>query len=283
VAYELGISFDKVRVTATNTSKVPNTSPTAASSGTDMNGMAAKDAVNKIMARIAKIVSKQFHCKASDIAFRDEKVLDTANPNNSMSFNEAVHQTYMNRESLSSTGFYKTPGVHFDREKGRGNPFYYFAFGMSVTEVEVDTLTGAHKLLRTDIIHDAGESINPALDIGQVEGAYIQGVGWCTSEELKHDAKGNLLNHSPDTYKIPGINDIPEIFNVDLLQGAPNPNTIRRSKAVGEPPFMLAFSAWLAIQDAIAAVADHQIEPDFAIPATNELIVLSAHKLRHQA
>ncbi len=154
---------------------------------------------------------------------------------------------------------------------------------MAVSEVELDVLTGKYKFLRADIIHDVGRSINKKIDIGQVEGAFIQGVGWVTNEEMKYDEKGNLLNHSPDTYKIPGVNDIPVIFNVHLLEGAPQPKTIRRSKAVGEPPFMLAFSTWLAIKDAVSAVADHRIEPEFSIPATHEKILLSIDKLKRES
>ena len=197
-----------------------------------------------------------------------------------MNFAQAASLTHFERESLSATGFYKTPGVNFDRTTGKGNPFFYFAFGMAVTEVEIDILTGMHKILRADILHDAGESLNPNIDIGQVEGAFIQGVGWVTSEEMKYDSKGNLLNHSPDTYKIPGVRDIPADFRVNLLKDAPNPNTIRRSKAVGEPPFMLAISTWLAIKYAVSAVANHNLEPNFSLPATNELIVLSCDDLR---
>jgi len=151
---------------------------------------------------------------------------------------------------------------------------------MAVSEVEVDTLTGSAKLLRTDILHDAGKSINEGIDIGQIEGGFIQGLGWVTTEDLKYDRKGNLLNHSPDTYKIPTIQDIPKDFRVDLLRNVPNPNTIRQSKAVGEPPFMLALSVWLAIKDAISAVGDHQFEPEFSLPATNEVILESIEKVR---
>ena len=187
----------------------------------------------------------------------------------------------MNQISLSATGFYKTPDIQYNKEKGKGKPFHYFAFGMATSEVEIDTLTGYHQIIRTDILHDAGNSINEALDIGQIEGGFIQGVGWVTMEECKWDDKGNLLNHSPDTYKIPVTNDIPLDFRVELLKGYPNPNTIRQSKAVGEPPFMLAFSVWLAIKDAISSVDDHRSEPKFEIPATNEKIILAIEKLNN--
>ncbi len=181
---------------------------------------------------------------------------------------------------MSATGFYKTPDIYFDKEKGIGKPFHYFAFGMAVSEVEVDTLTGYAKVLRTDILHDVGKSINEEIDIGQIEGGFIQGMGWVTTEDLKYDDKGNLLNHSPDTYKIPTIQDIPKDFRVDILKDAPNPNTIKQSKAVGEPPFMLALSVWLAIKDAISAVGNHQFEPEFSLPATNEVILQSIENIR---
>ncbi|MCK4664136.1 MAG: xanthine dehydrogenase molybdopterin binding subunit [Bacteroidales bacterium] len=286
-ATELGIDIENVKVNATNTSKVPNTSATAASSGTDMNGMAVKDATKKLKKRIATVLAEEFNknsktklSKPENLIFENNFIYDKNNPDNKISFKEAVLKTYLSRVSLSATGFYKTPGVYFDREIGKGNPFFYYAFGMAVTEVQLDILTGSHKILRTDILHDAGKSINENIDIGQVEGAFIQGVGWCTTEECKIDEKGNLLNHSPDTYKIPGIQDIPSDFRVALLQGAPQPNTIRQSKAVGEPPFMLAFSGWLAIKDAISSVGNHKYEPDFSLPATNEVILLSIEDIK---
>ena len=284
---ELGVSFKNIKVSATSTAKVPNTSATAASSGADMNGMAVKDAVAKLKKRIGGVVADYFrehfssHCKNEEIVFQDDKVFDETNHENSILFKDAVLKTYLERVSLSATGFYRTPGIYYNIEKGKGNPFYYYAFGMAVSEVEIDLFTGQHKILRTDILHDAGKSINEALDIGQVEGGFIQGVGWCTTEECKWDKKGNLLNHSPDTYKIPTINDIPEDFRVELLQGYPNPNTIRQSKAVGEPPFMLALSVWLAIKDAISAKSNHLIEPEFEIPATHEKIIMALDKMKN--
>ena len=197
-----------------------------------------------------------------------------------MSFADAMPLLQVRQIPLSATGFYKTPTIGWDKEKGRGRPFYYYAYGMAVTEVLVDVLTGYHTILRTDILHDVGDSINPAVDIGQVEGGYIQGVGWCTTEEIKWDDKGNLMTNSPDTYKIPTVQDIPKDFRSALLEGVPNPNTIRNSKAVAEPPLMLALSCWLAIKDAISAVGNHQIEPEFSLPATNEVIVLSVEALK---
>ena len=184
--------------------------------------------------------------------------------------------------SLSATGFYKTPGIYFDRETGKGNPFYYYSYGMAVSEVKVDVLTGEVKLLQTDILHDVGDSLNPNIDIGQIEGGFIQGLGWVTTEEIKWDGKGRLLTYSPDTYKIPTVNDIPDVFKVNLLSGYPNEGTIRKSKAVGEPPLMLAFSVWLAIKDAISAVGNHQFEPSFSLPATAEVVLNSIEEIKHK-
>ncbi len=286
-ALEFGVHPDRVKVNATNTSKVPNTSATAASAGTDLNGMAVKNAVDKLKKRIAEAIAEKFTTDnegdaslVENIVFQNDCLIDEAHPQRKISFEDAVMHSYLNQISLSATGFYRTPDVHFDRENGVGKPYHYFSFGMAVSEVLLDTLTGHHTLLRADILHDVGESLNARIDIGQVEGAYIQGLGWVTTEECKWDDKGNLLNHSPDTYKIPGIQDIPKDFRTHLLQGAPNPNTIRRSKAVAEPPFMLAFSAWLAIKDAISAVGNHAQEPAFSLPATNEVILLSVEGLR---
>ncbi|MBI5403484.1 MAG: xanthine dehydrogenase molybdopterin binding subunit [Ignavibacteriae bacterium] len=279
---ELGVSEEKIIVNATNTSKIPNTSATAASSGSDINGMAVKNAIDILKDRLASVALELLGSKSQkeNIIFENDFVFDKNKPGKKILFKELIPAAYLKQVSLSSTGFYKTPDIWFDREKGVGNPFHYFAFGMAVTEVLVDTLTGYHKILRTDILHDTGDSINDEIDIGQVVGGFVQGVGWCTTEEIKWDAKGNLLTHSPDTYKIPTIQDIPADFRVELLKGYPNPNTIRNSKAVGEPPFMLAFSVWLAIKDAISVVGNHKSEPEFSLPATNEVIVLAVEKIR---
>ncbi len=290
-AAELGVRVERVKVNATNTSKVPNTSATAASAGTDLNGMAVKNAVDQLKARMVEVAAKvlnqslsegQAESRAEDIRIADDFVVDTQHPDRKLGFSKLCDACVFNQVSLSAAGFYKTPGVHFNRGSGRGNPYFYFSFGMAATELQVDTLTGHVQLLRADLLHDVGDSLNPRIDIGQVEGAYIQGLGWVTTEECKWDDKGNLLNHSPDTYKIPNVQDIPAEFNTALLQGAPNPHTIRRSKAVAEPPFMLAFSAWLAIKDAISAVADHKLEPKFQLPMTNEAILISVEDLRQK-
>ncbi len=287
-ALEMGVDLDKIKVNATNTSKVPNTSATAASAGTDLNGMAVKRAIEKLKRRISKVVAKELSrsshekVKPSQLIFGNNRIMHASNPEIFMEFKEAVNHAYLQRVSLSATGFYRTPKIHFDRENGWGRPYHYFAFGMAVTEITLDTLTGFYTNERVDILHDVGDSINPRIDIGQIEGGYVQGVGWCTTEECKWDELGNLLNHSPDTYKIPNIQDIPKDFRTELLQNVPNPKTIRQSKAVAEPPFMLAFSCWLAIKDAISAVADHQFEPYFELPATNELILNSIEDLRNR-
>jgi xanthine dehydrogenase molybdopterin-binding subunit B len=286
-ADEFGVSPEIIRINPTNTSKVPNTSATAASSGSDLNGMAVKNAIDKLKSRLAEVAINDLKSKLKNdtltvdqILFSDNTVFAASYPETKIPFKDLVKQAYLNQVSLSATGFYKTPGIFFDRELGVGNPFYYYAYGMSVSEVEVDVLTGESKLLRTDILHDVGDSLNPDIDLGQIEGGFIQGVGWVTTEEIKWDKKGRLLTHSPDTYKIPTVNDIPLHFNVKLLEGYPNEGTIRKSKAVGEPPLMLAFSVWLAIKDAISAVGNHEFEPAFSLPATAEVVLLSIEEIK---
>jgi len=288
-AAELGVSLNKIITSPTNTSKVPNTSPTAASSGTDINGMAVRNAIEKLKKRIAEVVADKFNADnktnktlVDNIIFENDFIFDYKNKELKISFNDAVSIAYLKQTSLSATGFYKTPDINFNRETGKGKPFHYFSYAMSVSEVELDILTGSHKILRSDIVFDIGDSINKLIDLGQIEGGFIQGVGWCTTEDMKYNENGNLLNHSPDTYKIPTISDIPEDFRVTILDGIPNPNTIRKSKAIGEPPFMLCFSVWLAVKDAISSVASHSIEPEFCIPATNENILLSIEKIKKQ-
>ncbi len=288
-AAELGVSLDRVKVNATNTSKVPNTSPTAASSGADLNGMAVKNAADTLKARIAAEVAQMFTEKnpappslPQSIVFKDNCIMDALHADRRLPFAEAMAAMQLRQVSLSATGFYRTPTIAWDKVKGRGKPFYYYSFGMCVSEVLVDMLTGHHTIVRTDILHDVGDSLNPGIDIGQIEGGYIQGVGWCTTEEIKWDEKGNLMTHSPDTYKIPSVQDIPRDFRVALLRGVPNPNTIRRSKTVAEPPFMLGLSTWLAIKDAVSSVANHELEPEFSLPATNEVIVMSVQNMKER-
>lgn len=285
-AAAFGLPHDKVKVNATNTSKVPNTSPTAASSGTDLNGMAVKIAIEKLKKRLRPCAKKMFLHIYSEapkaLIYSNGCVIDAQNKTRYISFAELTAQAHRDQINLSATGFYRTPNIHFDPQKATGKPFHYFAFGAAISEVEVDTLNGAVRLLRTDILHDAGDSINEGIDRGQISGGFIQGVGWCTTETLRWDDKGHLLNHSPDTYKIPTMADMPQVFNIQLLSKAANPNVIKRSKAVGEPPFMLAFSVWLAIKYAISAVGNHRLEPDFGLPANNETILLSAEDIRRR-
>jgi xanthine dehydrogenase large subunit len=286
-AAEFGVDLDRVRVNATDTSKVPNTSPTAASTGTDVNGAAVKNAVDILKARFAAALAALFNeeypaepTNAAEMQFRENAIFDSRHPDRRKGFTEAMGLLRLRQVSLSATGFYRTPRIGWDKTRGKGTPFAYYAFGMAVSEVLVDTLTGRVNLLRTDILHDVGDSINPAVDLGQIEGGFVQGLGWMTTEEIRWDTKGNLLTHSPDTYKIPTANDIPLDFRVELLPDAPNPGVIGNSKAVGEPPFMLAFSVWLAIKDAISAAAGHDIEPEFSLPATTECILLSLEGLK---
>jgi xanthine dehydrogenase large subunit len=272
-AQRFGIDVGDVKITATDTGKVPNTSATAASSGTDLNGMAVAHACDTIRDRIAACLA-ELH-GTDDVLFADGQVVvgDTR-----MSFAQAVQTAYANRVSLSATGFYKTPDLSWDRIKGEGVPFFYFAQGAAVTEVVIDTLTGETRPSRTEVLHDAGASVNPALDIGQVEGGEVQGAGWLTTEELVWDDKGRLRTHAPSTYKIPACSDRPDIFNVDLWD-APNPaQTIYRSKAVGEPPFMLGISAFLALSDAIAACGPNY--PDLQAPATAEQVLAAIKRAR---
>ncbi len=289
-ARELGIPVANVKVNATNTGKIPNTSATAASSGADLNGMAVKCAVDALKARIAREMARVFdelhageRTLAEDISFENDTVFDHAHPERALPFAQAMQTMVLRQVGLSATGFFKTPEIGWDKHAGKGRPFLYYAFGMAVTEVEIDLLTGGHTILRTDIIHDVGDSLNRGIDLGQIEGGYIQGLGWCTTEEILWDEGGRLLTHSPDTYKIPTAGDVPRDFRVTILDDVPNPLVIRSSKAVGEPPFMLALSAWLAIKDAISAVADHSFEPSFSLPATREVIVNAVEGLRLRA
>ncbi|WP_108859240.1 xanthine dehydrogenase molybdopterin binding subunit [Ruegeria sp. Alg231-54] len=264
-ASRFGIPLEMVKITATDTAKVPNTSATAASSGSDLNGMAVKAACDTIRDRMADYLAHRHQADPSTVTFSDGHV---SVGEERYTFSEAAALVYQGRVSLSATGFYKTPKIEWDRIKGRGRPFFYFAYGASITEVAIDTLTGENRILRTDILHDAGASLNPALDIGQVEGAYVQGAGWLTTEELVWDGKGNLRTHAPSTYKIPACSDRPDVFNVALWSGENREDTIYRSKAVGEPPFMLGISAWLALSNAVAACGDSY--PALDAPATAE-------------
>jgi xanthine dehydrogenase large subunit len=271
VAHELGVGFASVRVTATDTQKVANTSATAASTGADLNGKAAQDAARQVRERLAACIASHHGGRAEDVRFANDTVQVNGK---SLPFSAVVAQAYIDRVQLWSDGFYATPGLSWDKDKMFGHPFYYFAYGAAVSEVVVDTLTGEWKLLRADILHDAGRSLNPAIDIGQIEGAFIQGMGWLTTEELVwHPTSGKLTTHAPSTYKIPTANDCPPVFNVKLFDGPNVEDSIHRSKAVGEPPLLLPFSVFFAIRDAVSAVGGHRIDPPLTAPATSEAIL----------
>ncbi|MBT8137789.1 MAG: xanthine dehydrogenase molybdopterin binding subunit [Gammaproteobacteria bacterium] len=270
VADELQISLDRIRLTAADTSKVPNASATAASASSDMNGKAAQAAARTIKARLVAFACKKYGVAPDEIVFASNQV---SVGTEQMSFADLVQQAHMARVSLSATGFYKTPKIHYDRATFSGRPFYYYAYGAAVSEVVIDVLTGEHRLLRVDILHDCGRSLNPAVDLGQIEGGYIQGYGWLTSEELWWDENGRLQTHAPSTYKIPTCSDVPADFRVEMLQSADNrEQTIHRSKAVGEPPLMLGLSAFFAIRDAVASASGNP-HPPLTAPATPEAIL----------
>ncbi|MCT4703792.1 xanthine dehydrogenase molybdopterin binding subunit [Enterobacteriaceae bacterium H20N1] len=270
VAEVLQIQPEQIQVCATSTGKVPNTSPTAASSGADLNGKAAEMAAITIKQRLVEMLTRLHHCEAEQVQFRNGVIKV---PGHHFSFAEVANMAWLNQVPLSATGFYKVPGIHYDRAAGRGQPFYYFSWGAACSEVIVDTLTGEYRLLRADILHDVGNSLNPALDIGQIEGGFVQGAGWLTSEELVWNEKGRLMTDSPMSYKIPAISDTPPDLRVNLLANHANPQqTVYRSKAVGEPPFMLGISVWCALQDAVASVSGYQKHPLLDTPATPERV-----------
>jgi xanthine dehydrogenase large subunit len=269
VAKTFGIDYQRVNVSSTRTDKVPNASPTAASAGTDLNGMAALDAVVTIKGRLQEFAMEHFSIAADAFAITDDQVVLGSE---TMSFPEFIKLAYMNRVSLSSTGFYKTPKIGYDRKAAKGRPFLYFSNGAAVSEVIVDTFTGEYKVTQVDILHDVGDSINADIDIGQIEGAFVQGMGWLTTEELSWDEKGRITTNSPANYKIPTSADVPEKFNIKLFDRANSEESVYRSKAVGEPPLMLGISVWCALKDACASVCDYQFSPPLAVPATPEAV-----------
>ena len=277
-AAALGQPLAAVRMTATDTGLVPNSSATAASSGTDLNGMAVKRACDTIIERIANLLAELHQAAPAAVKFGDGCFTVGREV---ISFSDAVQAAYRNRVQLSATGFYATPKVTWDRSTGTGRPFYYFAYGAAVSEVVIDTLTGENRVLRADILHDAGHSLNPAIDLGQIEGGYVQGAGWLTTEELVWDRSGHLKTHAPSTYKIPACSDRPAVFNARLWQSDGNrEDSIHRSKAVGEPPLMLGISAFLALSDAIAACGDGSRYPSLDAPATPERILAAVRQQR---
>jgi xanthine dehydrogenase large subunit len=276
-ASELNVDLDRIRITATRTDKVPNTSATAASSGSDMNGMAVRDACGKLKARLARFACETMNVTAADVEFLPNRVRVGAQE---IPFDDFVKRAYLGRVSLSATGFYATPKVHWDRAAARGRPFYYFAYGAAVAEAVIDTLTGENRLLRVDILHDVGKSLNPAIDLGQVEGGFIQGVGWLTTEELWWDGTGRLMTHAPSTYKIPACSDRPPDMRIALwAEGMNRELTIRRSKAVGEPPLMLGIAALQAISDAVAAAGDYRVYAALDAPATPERVLAAVERV----
>jgi xanthine dehydrogenase large subunit len=288
----LGISVDKVRITATDSQKVPNASATSASSGADINGAAIMNATTQMRERLKPVAARMLGCQPDDVSFANNEVHDGSNPEGkSVKWAEVTKQAYMERVGLSVTGFYMTPEIKYDFATLNGRAFYYYCYGAAVSEVEIDTRTGEWRLLAVDIVHDVGRSINPALDKGQIEGAFVQGMGWLTMEEciwdLRGDAngkgRGKLLTHGPSTYKIPVAGDIPEHFKVTLFDNANMKPTPFNSKATGEPPLMLGLSTFFALRDAVAASADHKAVVYMDAPATPERILMACEKVKATA
>ena len=271
-----GIGIADIKITATSTDKVPNTSATAASSGTDLNGMATANAVAAIKERMADYLAELYHCKAQEVRFEAGQVIAGRA---SLSFAAAANLCWQGRISLSATGFYATPDIHWNEEAGKGSPFYYFAYGAAVSEVILDVLTGESRLVRADILHDVGHSLNPAIDKGQIEGGFIQGMGWLTTEEVVYGSDGRLLTHAPSTYKIPACSDRPQEMHIALFDSGGNPAlTIHRSKAVGEPPLMLAMSVHGALSHALQSLGSAY--PDLQAPATAEEVLRAITAMR---
>lgn len=281
VAHEFQVDIDRIRIMATSTEKVPNTSATAASSGSDINGMAAQNAALKIKKRLIDFLAERERVSSDEIEFSNNTIIVRGSV---LNFEDVVRDAYLARISLSATGYYRTPKIHYDRSTHRGRPFYYFAYGAAVSEVEIDTLTGENRVVRTDILHEVGRSLNPAIDLGQIEGGFIQGMGWLTTEELVFDDKGRLRTHAPSTYKIPTASDRPPQMNIDIWEkGRNSERTIHRSKAVGEPPFMLAISVFSALTHAVSGSTGHTVFPQLDAPATPERILMAVDAAREKA
>ena len=275
-----GVPVERVKIYASNTGKVPNTSATAASSGTDLNGMAAWDGARQIKERLIAHAAEKYGLPVDQVVWEGAGVRAGADY---LGFDDLVMSAYMARVQMSAAGFYKTPKIHWDRATGRGHPFYYFAYGAAAAEVTIDTLTGEYQIDRADVLEDVGHSLNPAIDIGQVEGGFIQGVGWLTTEELVWDQKGQLRTHAPSTYKIPLASDVPPIFNVRLAEWSVNKEpAIGRSKAVGEPPLVLGYVVVEALSMAVASVADYKIAPRLNMPVTPERVLMGVERLRKE-
>ena len=279
-ANALGLPFNKIKVSATRTDKVPNTSASAASSTTDLNGAAALNAISKIKQNLASFVKRKYKIKNGEAVYENGMIKFKGK---SFKFNTLIKEAYLNRVSLSSSGFYTTPKIYFDKKTFKGRPFLYFCYGAAVSEVVIDTLTGENKIIRADILHDAGKAINPAIELGQIEGGFVQGAGWLTMEEVKWKSNGQLTTHSPSTYKIPTASDMPEKFNVEIFKkGKNNENVINKSKTTGEPPLMNAMSVFFAIKNAIASIGNYNIIPILDAPATPEKILMSINQLKRK-
>jgi len=277
-AAHLGLPFNKIKVSATRTDKVPNTSASAASSTTDLNGAAMLDAIQKIKNNLAQFVKRKYKIKNGEAIYENGSVKFKGK---SFKFNRLIKEAYLNRVSLSSSGFYSTPKIRFDKKKFQGRPFLYFCYGAAVAEVMIDTLTGENKILRVDILHDAGQPINPVIELGQIEGGFLQGAGWLTMEEVKWKPNGQITTYSPSTYKIPAVSDMPESFNVEIFKDGKNyEKVINKSKTTGEPPLMNAMSVFFAIKDAISSVGNYDITPIIDAPATPEKILMSIKNLK---
>ena len=280
VANEFGLSFNKVKISSTNTSKVPNTSASAASSTTDLNGAAALNAVSKIKQNLEKFIKSKYNISANKVVY-EKGIIKFKNK--SFNFEKIIKEAYLNRISLSSSGFYSTPKINFNKKTFMGRPFLYFCYGAAVTEVTVDALTGENIIDRVDILHDAGKAINPALELGQIEGGFVQGQGWLTMEEVNWNSNGQITTFSPSTYKIPAVSDVPRKFNVEIFkQGKNKEKVINKAKTTGEPPLMLAMSVFYAIKDAIASVGKYKIIPILDAPATPEKILMSLKELKNR-
>ncbi len=280
VANSLGLPYDQVHISSTNTSKVPNTSASAASSTTDLNGAAALNAISNIKSNLENFIKLKYKIYNKNPIYKDQYIKFG---NKNFEFKKIIKEAYLNRVSLSSTGFYSTPKINFDKKNFKGRPFLYFCYGAAVSEVCVDTLTGENVLERVDIIHDVGKAINPALELGQIEGGFVQGQGWLTIEELNWKPNGQITTFSPSTYKIPAVSDIPKIFNVEIFKEGINiEKVVNKAKTTGEPPLMLAMSVFYAIKDAIASVGNYNIIPEIDAPATPEKILMSINKIKNK-
>jgi xanthine dehydrogenase large subunit len=275
----LGVPLDAIRIMPTRTDKVPNTSATAASSGSDLNGAAVRAACETLRARLAEVAARRFGCAPAEVIFTGGRVCAGGGAQADVAFADIVAAAYLERVSLSATGFYRTPDIHYDRATGTGKPFHYFAYGAAVSEVEVDGFTGQYRLLRVDILHDVGDSLSPLVDRGQIEGGFVQGAGWLTTEELVWTRDGALATSGASTYKLPSLGECPPVFQVAMLEKAHEPGVVHGSKAVGEPPLMLAISVREALRDAVAAFGRGGIV-ELALPATPEAVYWAIERAR---